>query len=429
MEFNSTKAAFRKEGSFTDSMKRFVSEEAAIFSHEEEEIAAASFDKAAEKIVRFSADKDRSKAKAHREILKEIETGSNESEIGHIYELREDNIPSKPVQNNEKGKIEAAVNKDMAKFTDSPSVNEGNATVIAAKPERTFEAKEKSAETDSAKSGKNVKSKETRKAAAKTAVANMLKAKADMSNDIGTDKVSGDAMADGNSGLVKTFTTVINPMTYVKGWLAKIGAIVAPYILIFTTVAAVVFIIVALLFSILQPMSEVGDALSGFIGTFTGAGGGLRNTAFTEDEIDEIVADSGANKTQEKVIRFALSKVGYPYSQDLRTSGKAYDCSSLAYYSWEAAGVDISYGTNYPPTAAEGARMLEANGKKISASDLKPGDLIYYGGEANGRYMGIYHVAIYVGNGMAAEALCTKYGVVYQKLRTNNACMICRPKS
>ena len=187
------------------------------------------------------------------------------------------------------------------------------------------------------------------------------------------------------------------------------------------------FIIVALLFRILQPIAEVGEALSGFVAMFTGDGGGLRNTSFSDGEIDEIVAASGADETQEKVIRYALSKVGYPYSQDYRTSGKAYDCSSLAYYSWENAGVDISYGTNYPPTAAEGARMLEAHGKKLSTSDLKPGDLIYYGGEANGRYMGIYHVAIYVGDGKAVEALSTKYGVVYQKLRTKNACMICRP--
>ena len=72
-------------------------------------------------------------------------------------------------------------------------------------------------------------------------------------------------------------------------------------------------------------------------------------------------------------------------------------------------------------------RMLEADGKSLSTMDLKPGDLIYYGGEANGRYLGIYHVAIYVGNGKAVEALSTKYGVVYQTLRTKNAIMVCRP--
>ena len=143
-------------------------------------------------------------------------------------------------------------------------------------------------------------------------------------------KVTGDALRDGNSGLVKTFTTVINPMTYVKKWLAKLAALIAPYILIFTSIAAVVFIIIALLFSVLQPIAEVGEALSGFVAMFTGDGGGLRNTSFSDGEIDEIVAASGADETQEKVIRYALSKVGYPYSQDYRTSGKAYDCSSLA---------------------------------------------------------------------------------------------------
>lgn len=271
------------------------------------------------------------------------------------------------------------------------------------------------------------KSKETRAAAAKTAVANLFNAKADISNDLASEKVTGDALRDGNSGLVKSLTTAINPMTYVKKWLAKIAALIAPYILIFTTVSAVVFIIIALLFSVLQPLAEVGEALSGFVAMFTGDGGGLRNTSFSDAEIDEIVAASGADETQEKVIRYALSKVGYSYSQENRTGENAYDCSSLAYYSWERADVDISYGEDYPPTAAEGARMLEDDGKKLSTSDLKPGDLIYYGGEANGRYLGIYHVAIYVGDGMAVEALNTNYGVVYQKLRTKNACMVCRP--
>ena len=120
--------------------------------------------------------------------------------------------------------------------------------------------------------------------------------------------------------------------------------------------------------------------------------------------------------------------MGYPYSQAQRASGNAYDCSSLAYYAWEAAGVDISGGGRYPPTASEEARIMEAAGKSIdSITNLEPGDLIFYGGDSNGRYKGIYHVAIYVGNGKAVEALNTQYGVVYQKLRTKNAIMVVRP--
>lgn len=401
MEFNASGAVFAKKNNFADSMRQFISEEAAIFSPEKEEAASASMDRTAEKIVRFSADKSKVKAKEQKRILDSIKGDNIKSETGHVAE----------------GKTEIkAVSSKMDKFTDERSGSDVKAS--QSKPKEV---------SSSERSAKKAKSKETKAAATKTAVANLFKAKADMSNDLVSEKVTGDALRDGNSGLVKTFTTVINPMTYVKKWLAKLAALIAPYILIFTSIAAVVFIIIALLFSVLQPIAEVGEALSGFVAMFTGDGGGLRNTSFSDGEIDEIVAASGADETQEKVIRYALSKVGYPYSHDYRTSGKAYDCSSLAYYSWENAGVDISYGTNYPPTAAEGARMLEADGKKLSTSDLKPGDLIYYGGEANGRYMGIYHVAIYVGDGMAVEALSTKYGVVYQKLRTKNACMICRP--
>lgn len=418
MEFNSSAAVFSKKGSFTDSMKRFISEEAAIFNHEDEEAAAASFDKAAEKIVRFSADKNKTKAKEHKTFLESIKV-EGKQDPGKS-DLTDKTVTNNTVTDKALTGNTLTDNPVMDKFTDNGNTGKTSGSEKATSGKSEMTSKEKAV--------KKEKSKETKKAATKTAVANFLKAKADMSNDIVTDKVTGDALKDGNSGLVKTFTTVINPMTYVKKWLAKLVAIVAPYIAIFTTVAAVVLIIIALLFSILSPIAEVGEALSGFVGMFTGDGGGLRNTTFTAAEIDEVVEKSGADKTQEKVIRFALSKVGYPYSQDLRTSGRAYDCSSLAYYSWDDAGVDISYGTNYPPTAAEGARMLEADGKKVSAADLKPGDLIYYGGEANGRYMGIYHVAIYVGDGMAVEALSTKYGVVYQQLRTKNACMICRPK-
>ena len=50
----------------------------------------------------------------------------------------------------------------------------------------------------------------------------------------------------------------------------------------------------------------------------------------------------------------------FPYSQDLRDSGNYYDCSSLAYYSWKDAGVDISFG-GATTAAAEAQGLDEAN--------------------------------------------------------------------
>ena len=54
---------------------------------------------------------------------------------------------------------------------------------------------------------------------------------------------------------------------------------------------------------------------------------------------------------------------------------------------------------------------------------MEPGDLIFYGGHDNGRFLGIYHVAVYVGNGEVVE----EHGVVYQTLRTKNIILVLRP--
>lgn len=404
MAFKEGKASFSEGPKFTDAMKNFISEEAAFFTPERDENATASMDKTAEKIIRYEASKNKARAKAERK--KGLVSQEDQKRQGISPGSRKDY---------EKSCMEPAAGED--KFAEGSS-------------EKFTEEKSGKKTQEKKNSGKKeskAASKETKKAAAKTAVANLLKAKGDVSGDLGSEKVTGDAMRDGNRGLMKAFTTAINPMTYVKAWLAGLAAMVAPYILIFMAIAAVLVVILSFIFSIAKPIADVGNALQSVMEFFTGEDGGIRNKSFSDAEIDDIVSKSGADEAQEKAIRYALSKVGMPYSQDLRTSGKAYDCSSLCYYSWNDAGVDISFGSGYPPTAAEGARMLQANGKEVSADSLQPGDLVYYGGKANGWFMGIYHVAMYVGNGMAAEAYSTKYGVIYQKLRTKNACMVCRP--
>lgn len=58
----------------------------------------------------------------------------------------------------------------------------------------------------------------------------------------------------------------------------------------------------------------------------------------------------------------------------MRDSGNYYDCSSLAYYSWKDAGVDISYGG--ATTAAAEAQGLDEAGKTVSFDELQPGDLM-----------------------------------------------------
>lgn len=152
-------------------------------------------------------------------------------------------------------------------------------------------------------------------------------------------------------------------------------------------------------------MGSGNFTLSGYVG-----GGAELSSKLTNAEINEIM-EHITDVNQQFVCRYALNRVGYPYSQAYRDSGNYYDCSSLAFYSWKAAGINISHGGS--TTAASEAQGLEEAGKTVSYESMQPGDLIFYSYCRNGRYKNISHVAIYIGNGKVVEAKSEQYGVVY----------------
>lgn len=161
-----------------------------------------------------------------------------------------------------------------------------------------------------------------------------------------------------------------------------------------------------------QIMSDDFMGQLGYAGSGSGGGGGSPGvSSMTEDEINAILSGI-TDSRQKKVCSYALHRVGFPYSQDMRDSGNYYDCSSLAYYSWKDAGVDISHGG--ATTAAAEAQGLDEAGKTVSYDEMQPGDLIFYSFTNNGRYKNISHVAVYVGNGKVVEALNESAGVVYR---------------
>jgi len=147
------------------------------------------------------------------------------------------------------------------------------------------------------------------------------------------------------------------------------------------------------------------------LGWSGGGGGDPGICSLTEAEINSILAGI-SNSTQKAVCSFALHRVGYPYSQELRDNGNYYDCSSLAYYSWRSAGVNISNG-GATTASAEGQKLDEA-GQTVSFDEMQPGDLIFYSYTNNGKYKNISHVTIYVGGGKVVEARSEEYGVVYR---------------
>ena len=164
---------------------------------------------------------------------------------------------------------------------------------------------------------------------------------------------------------------------------------------------------VEMLEQIMSPefMGQLGYAGSG------GGGGSPGVSSMTEEEINAVLSKITDSRLK-TVCSYALHRVGYPYSQELRDSGNYYDCSSLAYYSWKDAGVDISHGG--ATTAAAEAQGLDEAGKTVSYEEMQPGDLTFYSFTSNGRYKNISHVAVYVGDGKVVEALNENSGVVYR---------------
>lgn len=161
-----------------------------------------------------------------------------------------------------------------------------------------------------------------------------------------------------------------------------------------------------------QIMSPEFMGQLGYAGSGSGGGSGSPGvSSMTEEEINAVLSKITDSRLK-TVCSYALHRVGYPYSQELRDSGNYYDCSSLAYYSWKDAGVDISHGG--ATTAAVEAQGLDEAEKTVSYEQMQPGDLIFYSFTSNGRYKNISHVAVYVGDGKVVEALNENSGVVYR---------------
>lgn len=93
-------------------------------------------------------------------------------------------------------------------------------------------------------------------------------------------------------------------------------------------------------------------------------------------------------------VAYALSQVGgtYSYNADPPYS---WDCSKLTAYAWGRAGVYLD--------AYSYAQWNETT--RVSRSDLRPGDLLFYFG------MGAHHVMMYIGGGMAVSASNPSAGV------------------
>ena len=98
----------------------------------------------------------------------------------------------------------------------------------------------------------------------------------------------------------------------------------------------------------------------------------------------------------------AESQIGVPYVWAGATPNVGFDCSGLTMWAWAKGGVGL-------PHSAQGQYDMSTH---ISASDLQPGDLVFYGTSTGS----IGHVGIYVGGGTMVHAPHTGATVTYQSI-------------
>jgi peptidoglycan DL-endopeptidase CwlO len=112
-----------------------------------------------------------------------------------------------------------------------------------------------------------------------------------------------------------------------------------------------------------------------------------RTTTSSGDSGDSAPSYSGpATGNVRAVLDYAFAQLGKPYVYGA-AGPDAFDCSGLTMMAWRQAGVSLPHSS----------RMQYEQGRKVSRSELQPGDLVYF-------YSPISHVAIYIGNGEIIHA-------------------------
>ncbi len=115
-----------------------------------------------------------------------------------------------------------------------------------------------------------------------------------------------------------------------------------------------------------------------------------------EEEEAQQAADQAAEARQ-NLVNYALQFVGGPYRAGGNDPRTGVDCSGFVKFVMQnGAGIGMNRSSATQAT----------QGKAISANQMQPGDLIFYGSGSH-----INHVAMYIGNGQIVHASTYKTGI------------------
>lgn len=99
------------------------------------------------------------------------------------------------------------------------------------------------------------------------------------------------------------------------------------------------------------------------------------------------------------VVDYALQFLGNPYVWGGTSLTRGADCSGFTLSVFRHFGISLSHSS----------RAQANEGRAISGSELRPGDLVFYGGGT------INHVAIYIGNGQIVHASNETTGIIISR--------------
>ncbi|HKM34606.1 MAG TPA: SH3 domain-containing C40 family peptidase [Lachnospiraceae bacterium] len=118
------------------------------------------------------------------------------------------------------------------------------------------------------------------------------------------------------------------------------------------------------------------------------------DTAIT---MSELLYGQGVSDLRVDIVEYAKQFVGNPYVWGGTSLTKGADCSGFVLAVYKHFGISVSHSS----------RAQAGEGKKITVSELQPGDLVFYANSSGT----INHVAMYIGGSRVIHASSPKTGI------------------
>ncbi|WP_426244134.1 NlpC/P60 family protein [Nocardioides sp. LHG3406-4] len=118
-----------------------------------------------------------------------------------------------------------------------------------------------------------------------------------------------------------------------------------------------------------------------------------RLMSLSRGDTTRLPSDVPASGRASAAVAYAMAQVGDSYVYGA-AGPSAFDCSGLTMMAWAQAGVGLPHSSS----------AQYGSGPHVAASDLQPGDLVFY-------YSPISHVGMYIGNGLIVHAANPGTGV------------------